>query len=299
MLPRLNGSFKTSSLFLLTAILLFVWEPSGGHAEQTVMEVIPLKHRTAEEVIPILQPFVTEGGAISGMQNKVIISTTPSNLAEIKKILVSIDGELRRLMVTVKQDEVREESGEKLEISGRAVIDDIAGATVGGSGGDRGLTVENKHGEESVRIRAFGVQSPEEDDVIQQVQVLEGNKAFIRIGLSVPLTAYATERYINGRRVIESPEYRDVITGFYVLTRVSGDRVTLDISTHRDRLVDIRTGSTNVQQIETCVSGRLGEWIEIGGLLHQVIGKQSGILHGAGKDSRDLRRVLIRVDELK
>ena len=98
------------------------------------MEVIPLKHRTAEEVVPILQPFVAEGGAISGMRNQVILSTTPSNLAEIKKILNSIDGELRRLMVSVRQDESRDVRGGEIGISGRKTVDGKAKAGIGGGG---------------------------------------------------------------------------------------------------------------------------------------------------------------------
>ena len=292
----MRGLFST---FLLATICLFGAMPAGKSAEQMVMEVIPLKHRTAEEVVPILQPFVAEGGAISGMRNQVILSTTPANLAEIKKILSSIDGELRRLMVSVRQDESRDVSGGDIGIFGRKTVDGEAGAVVGESGEERGLVVGAKKGEDGLRVRALDGESPEEEGIIQQVQVLEGNTAFISIGITVPLTEYATVRDVHGRQVIEAPVYRDVMTGFYVLPRVSGDNVTLEISTQKDRLIDRRTGTAHVQHIDTSVSGRLGEWMEIGGMLHVVRGRRAGIAHGGRRDGRDLRRVLIRVNEME
>ena len=298
-MSAINNLVKISSPLLLAACVLAGGAPSGHGAEQMVMEVIPLKHRTAEEVVPILQPFVAEGGAISGMRNQVILSTTPSNLAEIKKILSSIDGELRRLMVSVRQDESRDIKGEEIGISVRKTVDGKGnlGAREGGSG--NGINLGAKKGGDGMRVRALGGENPEEEGIIQQVQVLEGNTAFISIGITVPLTEYATVRNAHGTQVIEAPVYRDVMTGFYVLPRVSGDTVTLEISTQKDRLIDGRTGTTGVQHIDTSVSGRLGEWMGIGGMLHEARGKRVGIAHGGRRDGRDLRRVLIRVDEME
>ena len=120
--------------------------------------------------------------------------------------------------------------------------------------------------------------------------------AFIAIGQSVPM--HTLMRTSHGR-VIDIPEYRDLTTGFYVLPRVSNDVVTLEISTSRDRLEDIHTGTADVQHLTTTVSGRLGEWMEIGALMQQLSGQKSGILDLTGGTKKDMRRVLIKVDEVK
>ena len=68
------------------------------------MEIIPLQHRMTDDVVPILRPLVAPGGTITGMNNQLIIKTTPDNLAEIKNVLQSLDRSPRRLLITVKQD---------------------------------------------------------------------------------------------------------------------------------------------------------------------------------------------------
>ena len=289
----------TSGILFLVAVFLLGWGETDGRAEQTVVEVITLNHRRAEEVIPILQPFVHRDGAISGMQNNLIVRTTPANLAEIKKILSTIDSAPRQLMITVKQDALRDRDKRELEVSGSAVEEDKAWAIKPGSGKDRGLTAGTGHGDDSLRTRALDVRSPEKESNIQQLQVLEGNKAIINIGLSMPLPERYVVRNVEGVHAVETVEYRDVTTGFYVLPRVSGDVVTLEISPHHDTLSKRYPGTVNVQHMTTTVSGRLGEWMEIGGLVQQLSGRRSGILNRTRGTSIDMRRVLIKVDEVE
>jgi hypothetical protein len=50
-------------------------------AQQTVLEVIELNYRNAEQVIPMLSA-AGPGGTISGMQNRIVVRTTPQNLAD-------------------------------------------------------------------------------------------------------------------------------------------------------------------------------------------------------------------------
>ena len=57
------------------------------HAAEMKLEVIPLHNRNADEIIPIIQPLVHEGGTVTGMNNQLIIKTTAANLVEIKQIL--------------------------------------------------------------------------------------------------------------------------------------------------------------------------------------------------------------------
>ena len=73
---------------MLLALLLYTLPV---HGQGTVLEVIPLKYRTAEQIIPTLKPMLDKNGSMSGMQNQLIVRTTPANLAELKKILASLD----------------------------------------------------------------------------------------------------------------------------------------------------------------------------------------------------------------
>ena len=55
-----------------------------GYAElsfaQQIMEIIPLRHRTVEQVLPSLQVFVEPGGALSGMDEQLIVLSSLQNI---------------------------------------------------------------------------------------------------------------------------------------------------------------------------------------------------------------------------
>ena len=111
---------------------------------------------------------------------------------------------------------------------------------------------------------------------------------------------------VNGRvvdRVNNAVEYRDITSGFYVLPRLAGDRVTLEINPQRDTPArpeqNLPPGSVNVQQASTTVSGRLGEWIEVGGVVQGVASQQTTILGSTRELSSDNRRILLKVEELR
>lgn len=53
---------------------------ASGAAAQMVLEVIPLRHRTVEEVIPVLQPMMVRDSSLSGTRGQLIVRTTPANL---------------------------------------------------------------------------------------------------------------------------------------------------------------------------------------------------------------------------
>jgi hypothetical protein len=94
-------------------------------------------------------------------------------------------------------------------------------------------------------------------------------------------------------------QYRDVDSGFYVTPRVHGDSVTLEISAANDRVVDPATGASSIQRVQTVVSGRLGEWIELGATGEQRSRDESVILGRSSDASREYRRVLLKVEEVK
>ena len=219
-----------------------------------MVEVIPLRFRTVEQVVPVLRPMLKgEGSTVSGHQGQLIVRTSPANLEEIKRILASIDTPARRLLITVVED----------------------------------------------------ARSIEADRKTQSVQVAEGSTAFIRVGQPVPVQQVT--RAVIGGQVVEQVvggtryqnEYRDVVSGFYALPRLSGDRVTLEISSQREAPSGAVQGGGYTQRAVTTVSGRLGEWMEIGGIAQSASGEQSVFPGRASATASDMRRVLVKVEELK
>ena len=274
----------------------------AAHAQNTVLEVIPLRYRMAQEVIPIIQPMMAREGSVSGFQGQLVVRTTPANLEEIKRILASLDTAPRQLLITVRQDAEAGRGRSTAEVSG-SVGGDHGRVTVPGSQDPRGGHVVLREGDDNVRLQVLEGTGSQSDRNTQSVRVMEGREAFVRIGQSVPVRERQVQRSVVGGRVVEqvveTTQYRDAATGFYVLPRVSGDRVTLDISTQRESFSRPAQGGVNVQSMVTNVSGRLGEWMEIGGIGQDASGQQSVLLGRTTTATRDSRRVLIKVEEVR
>jgi len=271
-------------------------------AQATVLEVIPLRYRQAAELIPIIQPMLARDGSVSGFQGQLVVRTTPANLEEIKRILASLDTAPRQLVITVRQETDVERSRSSAEVSG-SVGGDHGRVTIPGSGDTRGGNVMMRDGDDRLRVNVLEASGSERDRSGQTVRVMEGREAFVSIGQSVPVRERQVQRTVGGGRVVEQvvegAQYRDVASGFYVLPRVSGDRVTLDVSSQRESLSRRSAGNVNVQSLVTTVSGRLGEWMEIGGVGRDASGQQAVLLGRSATASRDSRRVQIKVEEVR
>lgn len=274
-----------SALMRFSVLLLALILSGAALADQTRIELIPLKHRTAEEVIPLLRPLVGPEGGLSGTGYQLILRTTPENLAQMREVLKTIDTAPRRLRIIVRQDADADRSGAGASASGHVIIRRTPA----------GNTPEVQGGAD-VSIRSS--QANEDTTATQQLMVLEGSPAFIQVGQSVPMAERHVDRYGRRVQVHDSVQYRDVTTGFYVLPRVRGDQVTLEISPHRQALNPRGGGQVDVQEMHTTVSARLGEWIDLGGVAEQQNQQGSGILYSTRDARSDHRRVLVKVEEV-
>jgi len=264
------------------------------HAQQ--LEILTLHYRNAEQVVPQLQPLVAPGGALTGSGSKLFVRTTPNNLADLKRVLAEIDRAPRRLQISVRR------GGDLSRAASSAGIGGGAGdkVRVYSSGGDagRGAGIEIRNGETVVRGNAYEARTRGSEDVAQTVQTIEGGRAYISVGQSVPLPVRRRVVTPSGRVVdSDAVEYREVDSGFYAEPRVSGDRVTIDIAAADDR-AGRRPGVAETQRLSTTVSGRLGEWIELGGVRRESAEERREITRYSTRDAQDERRVWLKVEEL-
>ncbi|MHB8745498.1 MAG: secretin N-terminal domain-containing protein [Gammaproteobacteria bacterium] len=261
------------------------------------LEVIPLKHRSAAEVIPVLRPFLDPQGALTGTGYQLIVRTTPENLVQLRDILKRIDTAPRRLMITVKQSSDGSDADTESQLSGRAQLG--SGTSINSPDRSRdGANIEYRDHNTRLRARTLNTQSRNADADTQQVQALEGHEALIQIGQSVPVLERSISNY-GGGTVEDQLAYKDVLRGFYVLPRINGDQVTLDISPQHDTLSQRQGGAIDVQRLHTTVSGRLGEWLEIGGGGREENRQQNDYTRNARTARREQRRVLVKVEEIR
>ena len=202
---------------LLSPLLLLLLASPAVLAQET-LEVISLRHRTVDQVLPVLRPLLAPGGALTGQSNQLIVRTSPENLAQIRAVLDAIDQPARRLMVSVRFDASQQSA-----------------------------------------------RSARDEQAEQRLQVLEGGQAYISTG--------------------EARIYGQAGTGFAVMPRVSGSSVTLDIAAQQEAFT--RGGAVQGERAVSTVSGRLGDWIELGGI-------SVSSLRGEGE-----RRIWVKVEELR
>ena len=291
----MNVNGEAQDVRRIAVLAIFLSMVATVQAQQTVLEVIELKYRSADQIVPMLKPLLAPGGTISALQNRVIVRTTPQNLAELRKVLDAVDTMAKRLVISVRQEAAGTGLASEAEVSG-SIGTDGARVTVPGSRSNQGAGAQVRKGDNVVRGRVLSSQSAATDRGVQTVQVLEGNEALIRVGQSVPIRSGNVILTPLSAQISESVEYRDVDTGFRVRPRVNGDRVTLEISSRRDTLADPNTQTFNVQRIDTVVSGRLGEWMDIGGVDQSRVQNEGSTLSRRTGSVSDDRKVFVKVD---
>jgi hypothetical protein len=247
---EMNLSRAVFSSFLLTVALM-----AGEALAQGSLEIIPLRHRTADQVLPALRPLVEPGATLTGQGTQLIVRTSPANLAELRRALDELDRPQRRLQISVRFGDSLDSAAQGVETNARIT--------------NRGSSVE---------VRTEGRQSAAVERVDQRVQVLDGGRAFISTGRSTP--------------IYDGAAIRETSSGFEAIPRLAGGGVVVEIAQRRDT-------PGRQQALSTTVSGRLGEWLEIGGALETAARDDSSIL--SARSSRDARsgRVWLKVDELK
>src|SRR5262245_24313977 len=55
------------------------------------LEVVKLKYRPAEDIIPALRPLLEPGGALSGEGFNLFVKASPNNLAQLRQALEQLD----------------------------------------------------------------------------------------------------------------------------------------------------------------------------------------------------------------
>lgn len=270
---------------VIGVLLLGVGYASTVFADYPI-EVIELRSRSYDEILPVIQPLVGSDGTVAGMGNSLVIMAAPERLARIKQLLAELDRPPKRLLITVGNEEDRAHSS-----SGYRASADIK--TGNGQIGinSPGYPVDSSR----AQVQLHDGSSTTTQSSQQFVQAMEGQSAYISSGLSVPLQT--TERYYGGAVPYQrsTTQYHDVTRGFYVIPRVSGDTVTLEISQHDDK-PGRRYGVVDTQRVDTVVHGRLGEWLDLGGVDTTQAVHQGGLGRSVNSREGHLQGIKVKVE---
>ena len=68
------------------------------------LEIIQLKNRPADQVLPVVRPLLEPGASASGSGFQLFVRTSAANLAQIRQVVASLDRAVRQLVIYVKED---------------------------------------------------------------------------------------------------------------------------------------------------------------------------------------------------
>jgi hypothetical protein len=267
-------------LFILGLLLVSV-------AQAASLTTLQLRNRTAAEVIPIIEPMLEAGDVITGHGYKIFLRARAQTVSDVQAMIDALDTAPQMLQISVFQGS--RQSLESLHLSGSLRIEgDDGGVGIGNSSGGGAATINYDNGSSSASASADNKRLKRQSNPLYQVRVAEGNEAFIETGDQVPYSAGD-----------DGTVFQSVTSGFYVLPRIHGDSVTLQVSPFKNALSAARNGSIETQSANTTLSGRVGEWLQVGSISEQSSYTQSGTASYSSGNSKRTDRIWIRADLLR
>jgi len=224
--------------------------------------IIQLHNRPAAEVIPIVEPLLEPGDGISGQGFKLFLRASPQTVEQVREVIGSLDTAAKTLMISVFQ-------GSKRELSKSAVSGSIR--------------IEN--GKLGADIAAGDKRLGQQGGPLHRLRITEGSEGYIETGSRLPLFSGSG-----------AGGYANATTGFYVLPRVHGDEVILQISPFKNTLSRSGSGSIDTLQADTTITGRLGEWLPLGGVTERTERSQSDGVSQRSTRSSNEDSIWIRAD---
>lgn len=277
----------------LLALTLF-----AATAAADSIEVIELRNRPAADLIPVIRPMLDAGGSLTGQGFQLIVRSNPGNLEQIRHLVNALDTAPEQLLISVFQGTERDLRALAMSGGLRYENDHVEGSAGDHSSQQRGAGIRYSTDGTSVTARTLATRGRLSDNPIHQLRVTSGSEGYVETGQSIPYFSGSVWRGPRGTSVESAVDYKDVTTGFYVLPRVRGEHVTLEISPHKNAVSQTRAGAIDTQRATTTVSGPLGEWLQIGGVTEQVERSGSGIGNIASTGSRTNASIWIRAERV-
>lgn len=249
---------------------------------ETEFKIFTLQHRFASDLLPIIEPMVGPDGTATGMNNQLILRAAPDRMREIEQTVAKLDAARINRKVTVSSSNSIQSQRERVEATGSTRVGKVT------------VSNDRRARPNSGNIDIENSTSNTRQNSNQFINVLDGERAFIRVGQIVPFTqewVTITRRYIQVDRFTD---WREVTTGFAVRPRTVGNQVELEITPRIAKLNG--QGFIDFEELSTIVHAQLGNWVDLGGTMQNhddVSRKILGIQRSASQENSSLR---VKVD---
>jgi hypothetical protein len=236
---------------------------------QRQITTIELIYANPQQIKAVIMPLLSEGSSVSTYQDQLILNVTPEELAKTRELLKQLDGAGRQLLVSLRSDGVGSDSQRSVDIEGAIQSGNTTITT-----GPGGRTTETR-----TTVRVNNSRGTSTDNGNQSVRATEGMPAYISTGMTAPVQSYSIGP--DGRRYYQQ-DYVDAVSGFYATARVNDGVVRISIDQSNNQ---IEGQTINTQQLQSQVSGALGQWLPIG-VISDSASLQSQGIGSRGQASR-------------
>lgn len=222
-------------------------------AADSVVEVIALHNRPAAEILPLLQPLLSNGEQVVDNGFSLIVKTEPERLQNLRDLIAKLDLRQHNLLISVLQNSNKSAA----ELNHEASI----AVTSGG-----------------IQMQGYNADSRDlsNNRSMQQVRTLDGQPAHIEAGQQRQVeTAVIYNNGYGYPAIGYNSQPQQATTGFAVIPRLTGSQeVVLEIEPWSEHF--LRGGRIEMQNASTSLRTRLGEWVEIAGTDSGLQSQQNG-----------------------
>ncbi len=253
---------------------------------ETEFKIFTLQHRFASDLLPIVDPMVGADGSANGIDNQLIIRAQPERMREIEALVAQMDAARVNRKISVSTSNSIQSQHDRTEASGKVKIGSVI------VGNDKRAQNSNRPNTGNIDIERNTSNTQQSSN--QFINVLDGERAFIRVGQLVPFTqewVTMTRRYIQVDRFTD---WREVTTGFAVRPRTIGNEVELEITPRIARMNN--QGFIDFEELTTVIRTSLGSWVDIGGTMQQNDEVSRKILGIQNSSSQQKTSLSVKVD---
>ncbi len=257
-------------------------------AAAQVVRVYEMRHRTAEELVPLVETAMTGEGRVSADRrtNSLVLSGSPRAVASALELLRSLDVRPRTVVLHYEA----RSSGE-LAAGGASVKWRV------GAGSFRVADVSWPTGAAALAIDAESEASRRSSTLAGQLRILDGQTGQIATGASLPITTRRIQRSGRVEVVEEATHYVSAQAGFEASPRVLRDgQVELALRPFDESLRP--GGAIQRASADTVLVLTPGATVAIGGIVREQ-SSQRGAFSGGGARGESEQSVLLVTVEVE
>lgn len=280
-------------IFINSIIFTCLLALNNNCLAQQHITTLQLQNTQPELLLPAIKAQLSPGSSASVYKNTLVLNVTDKELQAIRQIIEQLDSPGKQLLISLKTAGNNGSDNKQTEVSyqrqGNPTIH-IGNSNINANNHSNNNPNNNPNNKIVANTRTTATTITTKQQTISQygstengVRATEGSPAYIGTGNTLILSN--KQVYSDGKQTINQQPV-DTNSGFYATAWLNGDNVTVKIDQRQQRFEN--TTTINHQQLQTQVSGRLGEWIPIGGIVeysnrsnHQLNSRNNDNLHDA------------------